>query len=141
MRDLVKQVLASVKRRNTVLSVAYIDVDNFKDINDRYGHLKGDDVLKSLGKIMKDSIRGADMPCRIGGDEFCVILPDTDTEEAGVLCNRIARSFTEKYPDFSISLGLAQTGPDEYLDEDELISNADKKMYQAKAINGSHHNS
>ena len=138
MRDLAKQVMASVKRRNTALSVVYIDVDNFKEINDKYGHIKGDEVLVAIGKIMKDSVRGADMPCRIGGDEFCIILPDTDTVETRVLCNRIALSFAKCYPDFSISLGLAQTGPGEYINEEELISMADHKMYQAKNVAGTH---
>jgi len=138
MHDHATQVLASIKRRNTILSAVYIDVDNFKEINDRYGHLKGDEVLMFIGKIMKDNIRGADMPCRVGGDEFCIILPDTDTGEAGIICSRIIRSFTEKYPDFSISLGLAQTGPDDYLSEDQLISIADKKMYLAKNTAGTH---
>lgn len=136
MRELARQMLLSVKRRNSTFSLVYFDIDDFKKINDKYGHLKGDEVLKNIATVIENHIREVDIACRYGGDEFCIALPDADINAAKVVCERILHAFVNQYPDFSLSIGIAQTGPYQYLNEDELIALADKKMYRAKAKKG-----
>jgi len=136
MQDLLRRDLAVSKRRQVKLSLVYFDVDKFKDINDTLGHIKGDEVLKSIGQAVLNNIRDTDVPCRYGGDEFCIILPECGTDEAEVICEKIIKEFVDRYPEYSLSIGIADTGLDEYIDGDELIKRADKNMYLAKKESG-----
>jgi diguanylate cyclase (GGDEF)-like protein len=136
MKDELRRELALAKRRGTKLSTIYFDIDNFKDINDRYGHLEGDEVLKFIGQILRKTLRESDVPCRYGGDEFCVILPECGLINAAVKCETILQRFTGQYPDFSLSMGIAETGNGVYVDCEMLLKTADEKMYQAKKANG-----
>jgi len=136
MQDLLRRDLSTSKRRQVKLSLVYFDVDKFKDINDTHGHLKGDEVLKNIGQAMLNNVRETDVPCRYGGDEFCIILPDCGADEAKVICEKIIKEFGDRYPDYSLSIGIAETGLDEYIDGDNLIKMADDKMYLAKEDNG-----
>ena len=136
MYDYLRRELANMKRAGAKLSMIYFDVDKFKLINDKEGHVKGDEVLKSLGQILKKSIREVDIPCRYGGDEFTVILPNCNIENAKVVCEKIIKLFSEKYPNYSLSIGISETGTETYLDEDKLIKMADEKMYLAKKEEG-----
>lgn len=138
LRQVATQQLASVKRRQAFLSLLYIDIDQFKQINDKMGHLHGDEVLKELGSSIKQHVREADMACRYGGDEFCVILPDINVDDAVAVAERIIKSFSKTYPEYSLSMGASCTGPEQYMSLDELIYQSDKKMYQAKKKKGSH---
>jgi len=83
-----------------------------------------------------DSIREVDIPCRYGGDEFCLILPECGIDNAKTICEKLIASFTSKHPDFSFSLGIAETGPYDFVDEERLIKMADEKMYLAKKESG-----
>ena len=114
----------------------YFDVDKFKDINDTFGHIKGDEVLKNIGLAMLNNVRDTDIPCRYGGDEFCIILPNCGADEAKVVCKKIIKEFADRYPDFSLSVGIAETGIDAYVDGDKLIKKADQNMYRAKEVEG-----
>lgn len=136
MQDLLQRELSVAKRHSTILSMIYFDIDKFKDINDQYGHLKGDEVLKTIGNILRENTRETDIPCRHGGDEFCLILPECDTKSAKNICEKIINGFKQKYPDFSLSFGLSHTGPTEFIDGNELLRSADMHMYKAKEING-----
>lgn len=136
MQELLRRDLSTSKRRQVKLSLVYFDVDKFKDINDTHGHLKGDEVLKNIGQAMLNNVRETDVPCRYGGDEFCIILPDCGVDEAKVICEKIIKEFGDRYPDYSLSIGIAETGLDEYIDGDNLIKMADDKMYLAKEDNG-----
>lgn len=136
MQELLNRELRSARRRQSVISVIYLDVDKFKQINDTLGHIAGDEVLQVLGKILREQLREIDIPCRFGGDEFCVILPDCSVEHAQEKAHEILSSFVVKYPDLSLSIGIAETGPEEYMDEQELLLAADKKMYEAKNEGG-----
>jgi diguanylate cyclase (GGDEF)-like protein len=138
IQDILRKELATAKRRETKLSLVYFDIDNFKNINDTHGHVKGDEVLKYVGQAMLRSIREIDVACRYGGDEFCLILPECEIEHARGICEKIIEKFSERYPDYSLSMGISGIGPNEYVDEDTLIKYADKKMYTAKKENGSH---
>lgn len=136
MQELLKRELSVAKRHNSIISMVFLDVDNFKEINDKHGHLKGDEVLKSIGQILMDNTRETDIPCRHGGDEFCLILPECDSDAAKLVCQKIIDSFHMKYPEFSMSFGISHTGPDEYSNGDELLKSADMHMYKAKTIGG-----
>lgn len=136
MQDFLRRDLAISKRRQVKLSLVYFDVDKFKDINDAQGHIKGDEVLKNLGQAVLNNIRDTDVPCRYGGDEFCIILPDCGIDYAEGICKKIIKEFGDRYPEYSLSIGITDTGIDEYIDGDELIKKADKKMYLAKKENG-----
>jgi len=124
--------LAIAKRRNSIMSLIYFDIDNFKEINDERGHLEGDEVLKTVGQCLRSSIRETDVACRYGGDEFCLVLPECDLEKAREVCEKIMKEFGKCYPDYALSMGIAETGNGEYIDSAELIKRADEKMYQAK---------
>lgn len=122
------------KRYGRELSIILLDVDNLKEINDRFGHPKGDMALRKLGKILKNNIRSEDTACRIGGDEFVIILPDTDPNGAAFISMRIHNNFSRekinnKY--LSISSGIA-TYPHDTTKLGDLIKVADKLLYRAK---------
>ena len=136
MLELMRRELAVAKRNHTKLSFVYFDVDHFKAINDNEGHIKGDEVLRKIGQILLNTVREVDVPCRYGGDEFCVILPNCDIAAAETVCKKLIKEFGEKYPDYSLSIGISETGTDAYADSDALIAMADEKMYMAKKESG-----
>ena len=125
-------------RQNHYLFLAVIDVDNLKEMNDKYGHLAGDKLLKSVGDIIKHCIReNVDWPFRYGGDEFCVILTQVSREQAITTSERFIQSFSEKkLPLTGLSIGLAQfnRSKDVKWTEDikDLIKRADAALYKAK---------
>lgn len=129
MMNVLKGELRMAQRRHTLLSIIYIDVNKFKEINDTYGHAKGDEVLNALGQCINANVRTADFACRVGGDEFCIILPDCDSVAAEQIASRIANDFGGRYAGFSVSCGVSETGTQEYLGEDELLKQADQQMY------------
>lgn len=91
--QVMKQLICDFKRTERVFSLALIDLDYFKKINDTYGHLIGDEVLQSLSELVKGSIRMEDTFCRFGGEEFAVFLPNTDASSALTVINRIQEQF------------------------------------------------
>lgn len=138
MQELLRRELAHAKRRQKELSFVYFDVDKFKEINDTFGHVKGDEVLKSIGHILEKTTREVDVACRYGGDEFCIILPDCGLKNAEKICEKIGKAFLKKYPDFSLSMGIAKTGPEKFISQEELIKLADEQMYLSKKHTGIH---
>jgi diguanylate cyclase (GGDEF)-like protein len=115
-----------------------IDIDHFKEINDIYGHLVGDAVLREMARIIRENIREIDFPARFGGEEFAVILPETDKASAIMAAERISsRVSRERIKVFdevlnvNISVGVA-TFPQNTLYSDVLIEVADKALYKAK---------
>ena len=125
-------------RQSHDLFLAIIDVDNLKGINDKYGHLAGDKLLKSVGDIIKHCIReNVDWPFRYGGDEFCVILTQVSRDQAIKTSERFIESFNErKLPITGLSIGLAQfiRTQDGKWTEDiaELVKRSDAALYKAK---------
>jgi len=136
MRELLRRELTLAKRHKTKLSLVYFDVDDFKEINDQHGHIFGDEVLKHIGKCMMANIRETDVPCRYGGDEFCIILPECNVVCAEKICQKIIESFADEYPYYSLSIGIAETDVEKDSDENWIIKAADEKMYKAKKENG-----
>ena len=114
------------------LCLAIIDIDNFKKINDEYGHLIGDTVLKEIAKKIQESVRKDDYVARYGGDEFLILFPNITISEANKICERILRKINQPGEDhISItgSIGLVDLKDTNY---DDFIEMADMKMYQAK---------
>jgi len=115
-----------------------VDLDRFKEYNDRYGHLVGDVILKEVAKIMKDSLRQIDLVCRYGGEEFSIILTETDRVGAMFAAERIRQSIETRHiraydEDLrvTISVGIS-VFPSHGRDTHELIDKADEALYQAK---------
>lgn len=125
-------------RQNHDLFLALLDVDNLKEINDKYGHIAGDNLLKSVGDIITHCIRGdVDWPFRYGGDEFCVILTQVSHEQALKTAERFIQNFNEKkLPMTGLSIGLAKfiRSNEKRWSEDiaDLIKRADAALYEAK---------
>lgn len=120
------------------LSVAYLDIDNFKPVNDRYGHRAGDRILRSLGSSIRHSIRGSDLLARIGGDEFVLLLPNTDAGDAAAALQRVRGSLESAEESGSmirLSIGIAtfRVPP---MDVDTMVDEADTLMYRAKRLGG-----
>ena len=125
-------------RLGLTFSIAMIDVDNFKNCNDKYGHLVGDVVLKRIAGKLKESVREVDMIARYGGEEFCVVLPETTKKLAMTVAERLRRSVESKdIKAFdeniraTVSLGLA-TYPEDGKSVEDLIEKADTALYKAK---------
>lgn len=127
--------LVSTKRRNKPLTLAYIDLDNFKLVNDNFGHAEGDRVLQTTGEILFQRVREVDTVARLGGDEFALILPDTDKEGAfeviSDLNDNLRKAFKELNKNVACSIGVVT-----FLNADISVENAvkaaDAKMYSAK---------
>jgi len=126
--------------RGKPLSLLILDVDHFKSINDGFGHDAGDDVLREFAMRVRKSIRGIDLACRYGGEEFVVVMPETDMAVAALVAERIRRRIAgEPFPiqkgaaavDVTISIGIAALGPAEDR-ADTLLKRADQALYRAK---------
>lgn len=128
-----------VERYQSNLSLVIIDIDYFKKINDTYGHLIGDKILKRVGNILLASTRESDIVCRVGGEEFVIILPETSSENAFAVAEKVRKVFEKTTFIFSnikinvtISLGISIMTPDQDLEPAEFIDMADKALYIAK---------
>lgn len=121
------------------LAVLFADLDRFKAVNDNHGHHVGDRVLADIGGLIAGSVRDTDLVARYGGDEFLLILQNTNLAEAGILAERLQRSLTEwsrlHDVDLSFSIGLGQY-PDHGDDLKTVIERVDKAMYQSKLARG-----
>lgn len=121
-----------LKRAKQPLSLAVIDVDNFKKINDRYGHIEGDRVLTELAQIFKANVRANDTVVRWGGEEFIIILPGIGIDGAKAFAERI-RSVVESYNfNFEVTICVGLTCTKEVIDIDEFVALADQALYKAK---------
>lgn len=137
------QEISTTKRKNTPLCAMMIDVDYFKKVNDTYGHNVGDFVLKTVAQLITNEIREYDIPCRYGGEEFFVILPQTTLEEASLVAQRLRKTIENYKINFedndtklvktikvTISIGVSQYEND--LSSEDFANNADKALYEAK---------
>ena len=129
-----EEEISRSRRYQRLLSVAVIDVDNFKTINDTQGHDVGDQVLVALGGIFREQCRDHDVSGRMGGEEFCVLMPETTLEKATESAERLRKSVEDcsAVADvrFTASLGVATFQGGE--DSSQIISRADEKLYTAK---------
>lgn len=131
-----KREIEICRRYDRKLSALLLDIDKFKNINDLFGHAVGDQVLKSVTTILKQSLRDADSVYRLGGEEFLVLMTDTTINDALVIAERIRQNISQceigagSRCDVTVSLGAAELTHD--MSADQLIQNADKAMYLAK---------
>jgi diguanylate cyclase (GGDEF)-like protein/PAS domain S-box-containing protein len=136
----IKEERLRAKRYGSVFSVAIIDLDRFKEINDRYGHSEGDRVLRTLAGEIQSKVRTTDTVARYGGDEFVIVLPETGKGDALRMAERVRKSIRsdklpEEYRFVTASLGLATFSPGKKeIDEDELLRLADHALYEAKRM-------
>jgi diguanylate cyclase len=128
-----------VQRKVNRASIAVIDIDHFKDINDRYGHLKGDEVLSSVARAMMACLRPYDSLFRYGGEEFLLCAPGTELEEGRIMIERLRSEAARQLfkdrdkPDFSITVSAGLTLIDPDVSIEESVDRADKAMLAAKA--------
>jgi len=141
--EILQREIERSKRYNRPLSVMVIDLDNFKMVNDTFGHSFGDEVLKTVGKILRESCRKVDIVGRYGGDEFIIILPETNLKNTIKVANKLIKN-VDKIELFSpnkariylsISIGIA-VYPDTTIELEKLINFADLAMYEAKSLGG-----
>lgn len=135
--ETLKREIARAQRRASSLCIGLLDVDNFKRINDTHGHHAGDAALMHLTEVVKENLRPQDSLARFGGEEFVIILPDTDAEDAIKAMHRLQRALTNKYfltggqkLLITFSAGVARLDDDEA--PEAAIDRADKAMYRAK---------
>lgn len=136
--ELLEREFLRARRYQRPLSLVYLDLDGFKAVNDAFGHLFGDGILRSAARSMAAVLRGTDVLARIGGDEFAVLLPETDVKGAEMVAVKLRRallSATRPYgaslPPLTFSAGICQLHEDDRT-IDDLLARADEAQYQAK---------
>jgi diguanylate cyclase (GGDEF)-like protein len=142
-RDLLRSLVAEISRARRYahpIGFLMLDIDHFKEVNDTYGHLAGDKVLAALSVFLKQEVRTTDVPARLGGEEFVVLLPETDM--AGTLATaeklrlgiaEVSKSWVPEVPGITVSVGVVHVPFDSpNLDGSLIIDEADKCLYQAK---------
>lgn len=133
--EMVIQQFLTAARANAPLSLAFVDLDNFKSINDRYGHEEGDNALRSASAALRRVLRRGDILIRWGGEEFIAVMPNTDPEGARIAVNRLREAGLGLRPDgrpVTASIGVAERLTDGSQQWTELVEKADQRMYIAK---------
>jgi len=122
------------QRRSHSTALIYFDLDHFKQLNDTHGHKRGDEILVAVAESMKKGLRETDIPARYGGDEFCVILPESSLQEAKQVCEKLCEAIKKSTEGsgISCSMGIAISSVEENYDANSLVKKADKAMYEAK---------
>ena len=143
MTERLPQEIKRARRYSRALSIILCDIDHFKKVNDTYGHLVGDRVLKDFAQCIRHSIRqDVDWTARYGGEEFLIVLPETDVNGASVMAERLKSELSQRVTEtqgkqisITASFGVVGFGPDtpdEMISPEAMISKADKYLYQAK---------
>jgi diguanylate cyclase (GGDEF)-like protein len=124
------------RRYKRPMTFAYMDIDNFKDVNDRFGHATGDELLRVVTKTLRGNLRSVDAVSRLGGDEFAILLPETSHDGASATISRLRNLLADMMRDngwpttFSIGVASYTTPPE---DVDRMIKKSDALMYEAKS--------
>jgi diguanylate cyclase (GGDEF)-like protein/PAS domain S-box-containing protein len=121
----------------TNFSICVSDIDLFKKVNDSFGHLAGDDIIKHVGNIIKTCIRDTDIAFRYGGDEFVILFHDVNKNDAGEIASRLSRTIMESpiissEGEISITISMGISSVDEAIDINDLLDKADKRLYLSK---------
>jgi diguanylate cyclase (GGDEF)-like protein len=136
--------VARAERMQTPFSLMMVDLDHLREVNNAHGHLAGDVVIRGIADVFREVLRRYDVPARFGGDEFCILLPETPQAEAARIAERIRRAVAERafIADgtsqplrVTVSIGLAAS-PDDGTTRQELVHRADLAAYRAKAEGG-----
>ncbi len=135
----IQQASARTQRSGTPYSLLLIDLDHFKWFNDCYGHQSGDEVLRKVSEVIENCARDADICCRYGGEEFAVILPDTEAKNAKILADRIhkqlarvSRSLRQFRQPITVSIGISNASQQGATHPNMVIEEADRALYLAK---------
>ncbi len=124
--------MAHALRSETPLSVAMIDLDHFKDYNERHGHVAGDTLLRSIAALMVSNIRGQDLVARYGGEEFCLVMPETDLVGGHHLLDKLRSGGRDATSEFGVTLSAGLTSWDGFESTTSFIERADQALYRAK---------
>jgi len=132
------RMMASARRSGRPLSVAILDIDHFKRVNDRFGHIAGDEVIRRVAQMAVEVMRNEDLVGRLGGEEYVIVLPDTDAGQAMLACERLRKAIAATQvmlPEgtvlqVTLSSGIAAFNPED--DRTSLIARADEALYAAK---------
>ncbi|MDR1706029.1 MAG: GGDEF domain-containing protein [Clostridiales bacterium] len=136
--DAAAMVFKNSRRHGVSVSALFLDIDHFKQINDTYGHAFGDAVLARMAALIDKCLRGSDLSCRYGGEEFLMLLPNSDNAAAELVANRITdevrKARFDEQPDFSftVSIGVSSGVPASDQAMDAAFKSADEAMYEAK---------
>lgn len=139
LEESLEREIARAKRSQAQLAVFMLDADHFKGFNDQHGHEAGDEVLRALGRTLKGAVRASDLACRFGGEEFTVVLVESDVKSAREWAGRLAADLRQlevkhagnSLPKFTLSMGLAMY-PAHGADRETLLQAADLALYEAK---------
>jgi diguanylate cyclase (GGDEF)-like protein len=139
LMECLAQEIDRAERYQNSLSLMILDMDKFKSFNDAYGHVKGDELLKAFSSILKDAVRTSDIAGRYGGEEFCIVLPNTSIKGAALIAERIRKAVeglaipvAEGQPAAgrTVSVGVAEFSSGDSLEK--LLAAADAALYRAK---------
>lgn len=137
--DLFEKEYKKHLRNKNELTFVMLDIDYFKKVNDKYGHTAGDMILKALSDILINACRASDIVGRYGGEEFSIILPETDSENACKLCERIRKTVEEhsfftgnEYINITVSIGVYTKTSGDGISSENMIKEADSALYRAK---------
>lgn len=140
LMDILEREYPRTKRTGSSLSFLILDIDHFKDINDKFGHQEGDTVLANAAAVFREQLRGYDTPVRFGGDEFVAVLPEASLSDAMVVAERVRKALAQiafsgklEKVRISASLGVAVYPSAEVATVEDLIRAADNALYRAKA--------
>ena len=122
--------IKGARRYGYPISLAIMDIDDFKEFNDRYGHLEGDRILAELGRLLKEEIRASDYAARLGGEEFAIVLPHTSKESSAIMAERIRKKIKDNLR-ISVSIGIGEF-PSDATTLRALLRKADQALYEAK---------
>ncbi len=139
LNEVLERAWNEATRHDRPLAFMMIDLDGFKDLNDKCGHQRGDELLKLSANVIAANCRQVDVPARYGGDEFCVLMPQTEAHEAVRVAERIRKEFAHALRDVSpdeppvtMSIGVAHVDLSKPINAEQLIHHADEAMYAAK---------
>jgi len=137
--DISTNIFQIAKREQESLSIIMLDIDKFKNINDTFGHRTGDSVLIKLSKLLQKALRTSDVICRYGGEEFVVLLPQTDLDGSAVVAEEIRKKVEQTVLKieknsikFTISLGVSEVNFEKEHSIEQTLNRADDAMYASK---------
>jgi len=137
LMDRLRQEWERARRYSTIMAFIMADIDNFKRVNDTYGHPRGDEVLEKIAAVFRSSVRGVDVVGRYGGEEFAVVMVNANADNAMVAAERYRRSieeltFAHSTGDFNVTVSFGVADSTNKISVNHLIASADKALYKAK---------
>lgn len=136
--DALERECAAARRRGGSVCLMFADLDNFKSVNDLDGHDVGDEMLRRVGHVLGRTCRASDSAFRFGGDEFCLLLPETDAAGAEVLASRLAEAVAKVTDNrIGLTMGWSVSGPAIHVEPAQFLKQADKSMYRNKGVRSS----